>query len=110
MPPSAALSIRLTTSFRSLRFVKKFFWFSDEAVDPHTLSDYLKGEKLEVGKHNVAHAGQTGKGLLFFAKRSEDKSHPAGILNLVRLVLMSKRNENDVAVTNKIFHMIGRCI
>lgn len=78
----AVLGYKAPGLVKSLRFAKKFFWFSDEALDPHMLSDYLKGEKPEVGKHNVAHASQTGKGLLFFAKRIEDKSHPAGILNL----------------------------
>ncbi|KAL9123095.1 MAG: hypothetical protein Q9187_000346 [Circinaria calcarea] len=78
----AVLGYKAPGLVKSLRFAKKFFWFSDEAVEPHMLSDYLKSEKPEVGKHNVAHAGQTGKGLLFFAKRIEDKSHPAGILNL----------------------------
>lgn len=33
----------------------------------------------------AAWASQTGKGLLFFTKRAEDKATPAGIFNLVRL-------------------------
>lgn len=68
---------------RSLIFSKKFFWFSDEPLEPEHLSGYLRTEKAEIAHHNVAHASQTGKGLLFFAKRVEDKDHPAGILNLV---------------------------
>ena len=70
---------------RSLIFSKKFFWFSDEALESEHLSAYLRAEKAEVAHHNVAHASQTGKGLLFFAKRFEDKDHPTGILNLVGL-------------------------
>ena len=68
---------------RSLIFSKKYFWFSDEPVEAKHLSDYLHGEKSDIAHHNVAHASQTGKGLLFFAKRVEDKSRPAGIINLV---------------------------
>lgn len=61
---------------------KKFFWFSDESIEPKHLAEYLRTEKPDT-HHNVAHASQTGKGILFFAKRAEDKNHPAGILNLV---------------------------
>lgn len=67
---------------RSLVFSKKFFWFSDEPIESKHLSEYRRVEKPDT-HHNVAHASQTGKGLLFFAKRTEDKDHPAGILNLV---------------------------
>lgn len=78
-------NVRLMCDFsiRSLIFSKKFFWFSDEPLESEHLSAYLRAEKAEVAHHNVAHAGHTGKGLLFFAKRVEDKDHPAGILNLV---------------------------
>ena len=72
-------------SLRSLRFSKNFFWFNDEAVDPQQLSTYLRGEKPEIGHPTAAYASQTGKGLMFFAKRAEDKPQPSGILNLVSL-------------------------
>ena len=71
---------------RSLRFSKKFFWLGHDAVEPQHLSGYLRNEKQDVAHHNVAHASQTGKGLLFFAKRIEDKAQPAGILNLVSAI------------------------
>ena len=71
---------------RSLIFSKKFFWLSDEPVESNSLSSYISNEKADVGHRNAAHASQTGKGLLFFAKRAEDKNHPAGILNLVRSI------------------------
>jgi len=70
-------------SFRSFRFSKKFFWFGNEAVDSKSLATYLKSEKAEIAHPTAAHATQTGKGLLFYAKRVEDKAHPAGVLNLV---------------------------
>ena len=82
---------------RGLRFSKKFFWFGNDALDEKSLALYLKSEKPEIGHHNSAHASQTGKGLLLFAKRVEDKTSPAGILNLVRLQRMAVgcRNEAD---------------
>ena len=71
---------------KSFRFSKKFFWLSDEAVQPQHLAAYLRAEKPELTHHNAAYAAQTGKGLLFFAKRIEDKAQPAGILNLVGIM------------------------
>ena len=70
---------------RSLIFSKKFFWFGDEALEEGSLTNYIKNEKLSLGQKNAAFARQTGKGLLLFAKRSEDKPNPAGILNLVSI-------------------------
>lgn len=71
---------------KSFRFSKKFFWLGDEAVPPQHLASYLRTEKPELAHHNAAYAAQTGKGLLFFAKRIEDKAQPAGILNLVGIM------------------------
>ena len=68
---------------RSLRFSKRFFWFTDEAFKTDTLDAYLRAEKAEIAHPNAAWAHETGKGLLFFAKRAEDNAAPAGILNLV---------------------------
>lgn len=67
---------------KSLIFSKKFFWFGDEPLEHKHLSSYLSNEKAELAHPNAAHATQTGKGLLYYAKRAEDKPHPAGILNL----------------------------
>jgi len=82
------LECRCLSSFRSFRFSKKFFWFGNEAVDPKSLATYLKSEKAEIAHPTAAHAIQTGKGLLFYAKRVEDKAHPAGVLNLVSFRLL----------------------
>lgn len=66
-------------------YTKKFFWFDDEPLEHKHLSEYLRAEKYDhVARPNAAHATQTGKGLLFFAKRAEDKPQPQGIINLVR--------------------------
>lgn len=62
---------------KSLRFSKRYFYFSDEAVEAKNLS------AAAAAPSTAAWATQTGKGLLFFAKRAEDKATPAGIFNLV---------------------------
>ncbi|MCJ1287119.1 hypothetical protein MMC26_006467 [Xylographa opegraphella] len=80
---------------KGLRFSKKFFWFGNDALDEKSLALYLKTEKPEIGHHNSAHASQTGKGLLLFAKRVEDKTSPAGILNLGDASDLSKEELTD---------------
>lgn len=65
------------------RFSKKYFWFGDEAVGSEHLSAYLRDEKAVDAHHNAAWSSQTGKGLLYFAKRHEDKPVATGIINLV---------------------------
>jgi hypothetical protein len=68
---------------KGLRFAKRFFYFSDDAVEAKQLATYQQNEKPAVAHPTVAWATQTGKGLLFIVKRAEDKATPAGILNLV---------------------------
>jgi hypothetical protein len=69
---------------RSLRFAKRFFYFSEEPVAAKNLSTYLQAEKSAAGaQKTAAWATQTGSGLLFYAKRAEDKATPASIFNLV---------------------------
>jgi len=69
--------------FRGLRFAKRFFYFNEEAVESKHLSVFHQNEKATVANPIAAWASQTGKGLLFFTKRAEDKTTPAGIFNLV---------------------------
>lgn len=71
-------------SHRGFRFAKRFFYFNDEAVESKQLSVFRQNEKATVANPTAAWASQTGKGLLFFTKRAEDKATPAGIFNLVR--------------------------
>ena len=86
-------------------YSKKFFWFGDEPVEHIHLSDYLRGEKAtDISHPNAAHATQTGKGLLFFAKRAEDKPQPQGIINLVRA--SSSILSHDIHAN---WYYIGRC-
>ncbi|KFZ15208.1 hypothetical protein V502_05728 [Pseudogymnoascus sp. VKM F-4520 (FW-2644)] len=63
-------------------FQKRFFWFGTDAVEVKSLSNYLRGEKPEVGNHNAAWSSQTGKGLLYFSKHAGEKSAPVGLINL----------------------------
>ncbi|KAL8777509.1 MAG: hypothetical protein Q9203_002605 [Teloschistes exilis] len=81
---------------KSLIYSKKFFWFGDEPVEHKYLSDYLRGEKAtDIARPNAAHATQTGKGLLFFAKRAEDKPQPQGIINLADIQDVTKAGLTD---------------
>ncbi|CAJ0545652.1 Ff.00g091250.m01.CDS01 [Fusarium sp. VM40] len=58
---------------------KEFFFFGTEAVEPKTLSHYLKSEKsTETAHSNIAWASETGKGLLFVG----DKKNPSGVIGL----------------------------
>jgi hypothetical protein len=75
-------------SNRSLRFSKRFFYFSDDAVESKNLTVFHQNEKPATANPTAAWASQSGKGLLFFTKRAEDKATPAGIFNLVRFGLV----------------------
>ncbi|KAL8802413.1 MAG: hypothetical protein Q9182_003836 [Xanthomendoza sp. 2 TL-2023] len=81
---------------KSLMYSKKFFWFSDEPVEHKHLTEYLRGEKAtDLARPNAAHASQTGKGLLFFAKRVEDKPQPQGIINLADIKDVTKTGPTE---------------
>ncbi|KAK2742703.1 hypothetical protein FQN57_005158 [Myotisia sp. PD_48] len=75
---------------KGFRFAKRHFWFSDEAVEIKHLSGYFQNEKLSLAHPTAAWASQTGKGLLFFAKRAEDKANPTGIINLTDISDLTK--------------------
>lgn len=82
---------------RGLIFSKKYFWLSDAPVEHGQLSGYLSNEKSkDIAHPNAAHATQTGKGLLFYAKRSEDKGHPQVIFNLVGILPTDQVSTTDV--------------
>ncbi|KAJ9228881.1 hypothetical protein DTO169E5_9035 [Paecilomyces variotii] len=82
---------------KSLRFVKRYFYFSEEPVEVKSLSQYLQTEKASVAHPLAAWASQSGKGLLFFAKRAEDKATPAGILSLAD-VTVSKEGSSEFII------------
>lgn len=72
---------------KSFRFSKRYFYFSEEAVEIKQLS--------AVAHPIAAWASQTGKGLLFFTKRAEDKGTPIGIFNLSDISDISKEGSNE---------------
>ncbi|KAL8907083.1 MAG: hypothetical protein Q9207_001624 [Kuettlingeria erythrocarpa] len=81
---------------KSLMYSKKFFWFGDEPVEHKYLSEYLRSEKSDhITRPNAAHATQTGQGLLFFAKRAEDKPQPQGIIDLADIKDVAKAGPHD---------------
>ncbi|EDN10307.1 predicted protein [Histoplasma mississippiense (nom. inval.)] len=80
---------------KGLRFSKRFCWFSDDAVEIKQLTAYFQNEKLSVAHPTAAWASQTGKGLLFFAKRAEDKAAPTGIINLADISDIAKESANE---------------
>ncbi|KAL8942734.1 MAG: hypothetical protein Q9216_001482 [Gyalolechia sp. 2 TL-2023] len=90
------LSYKQPGLVKSLMYSKKFFWFGEEPVEHKHLTDYLRGEKTtDVARPNAAHATQTGKGLLFFAKRAEDKPQPQGIINLADIKDVAKAGPTE---------------
>lgn len=79
--PNSGSTLTLTSKFR---FVKHFFWFSEEPLSQEGVDAYVKNEKAETAHHNAAWAQETGRGVLFYAKRAEDKATPSGLILLVR--------------------------
>ncbi|CAG7557192.1 unnamed protein product [Fusarium equiseti] len=77
---------------------KEFFFFGTEAVEPKTLSHYLKSEKsAETAHSNIAWASETGKGLLFVG----DKKNPSGVISL------ADATEPEIDGSNK-FHLTAK--
>lgn len=62
---------------RNFIYSKKFFWFGSEAVDPKKFPGLLKDH------HLAAWASETGKGLLFFSEKGQDKNAPTSAIALV---------------------------
>ena len=77
---------------RGLLFSKKFFWFGDEASTAENLTNFMRTEKADTKHHDAAWARETGKGLLFYTKRAEDKGTPSGVINLVGHSFSLKRS------------------
>ncbi|PCD39734.1 hypothetical protein FGRA07_01005 [Fusarium graminearum] len=77
---------------------KEFFFFGTDAVEPKTLSHYLKSEKsVETAHSNIAWASETGKGLLFVG----DKKNPSSVISL------ADATEPEVDGSNK-FHLTSK--
>ncbi|KAK5096371.1 hypothetical protein LTS08_007627 [Lithohypha guttulata] len=80
---------------KQFRFVKHFFWFSEEPITQQGLDTYIKNEKADVAHHNAAWAQETGKGVLFYTKRSEDKATPTGLILIAEASAITKTGFTD---------------
>ncbi|KGO78520.1 hypothetical protein PITC_067870 [Penicillium italicum] len=80
---------------KGFRFAKRFFYFNEEAIESKQLSVFHQNEKAAVANPTAAWASQTGKGLLFFTKRAEDKATPAGIFNLADVSDVTKEGTSE---------------
>ncbi|KAK5947128.1 hypothetical protein PMZ80_001275 [Knufia obscura] len=80
---------------KQFRYVKHFFWFSEEPLTQGAVDSYVKSEKADVAHHNAAWAQETGKGVMFFAKRAEDKATPSGMILLPEATAVTKVGTTD---------------
>ncbi|OAL36998.1 hypothetical protein AYO20_03767 [Fonsecaea nubica] len=76
------LGYKEPTFFKKFIFSKHYFWFQEEPSTAESLTNFLRSEKVDTKHSDAAWARETGKGLLFYSKRVEDKATPAGIINL----------------------------
>ncbi|EXJ77797.1 hypothetical protein A1O3_10026 [Capronia epimyces CBS 606.96] len=88
------LGYKEPTLFKKFFFTKHYFWFSEEPSTPESLATFLRSEKADAKHSTAAWARETGKGLLFFAKRVEDKATPVGIINLADASSVTKEGYN----------------
>lgn len=94
------IGTELTSTHRSLRFAKRYFYLTEDATEPKNLTAFIASEKA-AGHSTAAWASQTGKGLLFFTKRAEDKATPAGIFNLVSFLHHSTQTTSQIVSANE---------
>ncbi|KAE8144155.1 Pleckstrin homology domain-containing protein [Aspergillus avenaceus] len=80
---------------KGLRFSKRFFYLSEDAVEAKQLASFHQNEKPVIANPIAAWASQTGKGLLFYTKRAEDKSSPVGIFNLADVTDVTKEGSSE---------------
>lgn len=86
-PIQGTSSILTNSSCRKFIFTKHYFWVSEEPSTAESLNAFLRSEKSDSKHSSASWARETGKGLLFYAKRAEDKAVPAGLINLVSTYL-----------------------
>ncbi|KAK5464985.1 hypothetical protein LTS15_001548 [Exophiala xenobiotica] len=89
------LGYKEPTLLKRFFFTKHFFWFSEEPLTAESLSTFLRSDKDDAKHASASWARETGKGLLFFSKRAEDKAHPAGVINLADASNVTKEGFNQ---------------
>ena len=81
---SKFLSVPLgSLTLNSFRYAKYFFWFDNDRKTAEHMVPYIRKERLEIAHPNAAWAQETGKGVLFYAKRAEDRENPDILVLLV---------------------------
>ncbi|KAL1847873.1 hypothetical protein Daus18300_013788 [Diaporthe australafricana] len=76
-------------------YSKKFFWFGSEAVDPKKFPALLKDH------HLAAWASETGKGLLFFSEKGQDKTAPSSAIALHDAAEPTAEGPNKFVLSSK---------
>jgi len=89
------LGYKIPSFIPKIRFHDHFFWFDDTPSTPESLTSYIRSKDVKTAHPNAAWAQETGKGLLFYAKRAEDKASPAGIINLSDASGLLKEGEQE---------------
>ncbi|KIX08159.1 uncharacterized protein Z518_02815 [Rhinocladiella mackenziei CBS 650.93] len=87
------LAYKEPTLFKKFFFTKHFFWFSEEPSTAESLTTYARSDRAVHA--SAAWARETGKGLLFFAKRAEDKATPVGVISLADASAVTKEGHNQ---------------
>ncbi|KAL9092336.1 MAG: hypothetical protein Q9165_004510 [Trypethelium subeluteriae] len=82
---------------RQLKFTKNYFWFGDEAIPQQHMDKFMRGEKQDISYPTTAWASHTGKGLLLFAKHSDQMKTPDGAINLADVSDITKEGSRDFA-------------
>lgn len=96
------LEVKGSSFPKNFLYSKKFFWFGSDAIEPKNLSAYTKSEKVaDVAHHVAAWASHTGKGLLFFSEKPNDKSTPHGVIDLADASEPSVDGANKFHLTSK---------
>ncbi|ETI22177.1 hypothetical protein G647_06250 [Cladophialophora carrionii CBS 160.54] len=89
------LGYKEPTFFKKFIFTKHYFWLQEEPSTAESLTNFLRSEKADTKHSDAAWARETGKGLLFYSKRVEDKATPAGIINLTDASTVTKEGFNQ---------------
>lgn len=89
------LGYKEPTFFKKFIYTKHYFWLQEEPSSAESLTNFLRSEKADTKHSDAAWARETGKGLLFYCKRVEDKATPAGIINLTDASQVIKEGFNQ---------------
>ncbi|KIW67434.1 hypothetical protein PV04_06690 [Phialophora macrospora] len=89
------LGYKEPTFFKKFIYTKHYFWLQEEPSTAESLTNFMRSDKGDTKHSDAAWARETGKGLLFYSKRAEDKATPAGIINLTEASVVTKEGFNQ---------------